>query len=57
MKAIIYVSYSTELQREEIIEGQIRECKEYIEKQGITVLSSYIYRSNSVLSVTSTSFA
>ena len=44
MKAVIYARYSSENQREESIEGQIRECKEYAEKNNITILSSYIDR-------------
>lgn len=44
MKAVIYARYSSDNQREESIEGQLRECKEYAEKNGITVLSSYIDR-------------
>jgi len=42
MKAIIYARYSSDNQREESIEGQIRECKAFAEKQGLTVLSTYI---------------
>ncbi|MDR1563714.1 MAG: recombinase family protein [Oscillospiraceae bacterium] len=44
MKGVIYARYSSDNQREESIEGQIRECKEYAEKQGITILNSYIDR-------------
>ena len=44
MKAVIYARYSSDNQREESIEGQIRECKEYAEKNGITILRSYIDR-------------
>lgn len=44
MKAVIYARYSSDSQREESIEGQIRECTEYAEKNGITVLRSYIDR-------------
>ena len=44
MKAVIYARYSSDNQREESIEGQIRECKAYAKKQGITVLNSYIDR-------------
>ncbi len=29
MKAVIYARYSSDNQREESIEGQLRECKEY----------------------------
>ena len=38
MTAVIYARYSTESQREESIEGQIRECTAYAEKNGFTVV-------------------
>ena len=44
MKAVIYARYSSDNQREESIEGQLRECKEYAEKNGIIILRSYIDR-------------
>jgi Site-specific recombinases, DNA invertase Pin homologs len=44
MKAVIYARYSSDSQREESIEGQLRECKEFAEKNGITILNSYIDR-------------
>lgn len=44
MNAVIYARYSSDNQREESIEGQLRECKEYAEKKGITILTSYIDR-------------
>ena len=44
MKAVIYARYSSDNQREESIEGQLRECLEYAEKNGITVLANYIDR-------------
>ena len=37
MTAVIYARYSSDNQREESIEGQIRECTAYAEKNGITV--------------------
>ena len=42
MKAVIYARYSSDSQREESIEGQLRECTEYAERNGITILRSYI---------------
>ena len=42
MKAIIYARYSSAGQREESIEGQIRECTSYAEKHGFTVVDHYI---------------
>ena len=47
MKAAIYARYSSDNQREESIEGQIRECTAYCERNGITVLGSYIDRAMS----------
>ena len=47
MKAVIYARYSSDNQREESIEGQIRECTEYAEKNGITILRHYIDRAYS----------
>jgi len=44
MKAVIYARYSSDSQREESIEGQVRECKEYAERENITVLGVYIDR-------------
>ncbi|OQA49948.1 MAG: hypothetical protein BWY46_00279 [Firmicutes bacterium ADurb.Bin300] len=44
MKTVLYCRYSSDNQREESIEGQIRECKAYAEKQGLTVLNTYINR-------------
>jgi len=44
MKAVIYARYSSDNQREESIDGQLRECKEYAERNDITVLGTYIDR-------------
>ena len=44
MKAVIYARYSDSHQRDESIEGQIRECTEYAERNGMTVLCNYIDR-------------
>ena len=38
MTAVIYARYSSDNQREESIEGQIRECTTYAEKNGITIV-------------------
>lgn len=35
MTAVIYARYSSDNQREEFVEGQIRECTAYAEKNGI----------------------
>ena len=44
MTAVIYARYSTDSQREESIEGQIRECTAYAEKNDFTVVKHYIDR-------------
>ena len=44
MTAVIYARYSSDSQREESIEGQLRECTAFAEKNGITVLRHYIDR-------------
>ena len=44
MTAVIYARYSSDSQREESIEGQIRECTAFAEKNGITILRHYIDR-------------
>ena len=38
MTAVIYARYSSDSQREASIEGQLRDCKDYAEKNGITVV-------------------
>lgn len=42
--AVIYARFSSDRQREESIEGQLRECREYASKNGIRVIDSYIDR-------------
>ena len=42
MTAVIYARYSSDNQREKSIEGQIRECTAYAEKNGITIVKHYI---------------
>ena len=44
MTAVIYARYFSDNQREESIEGQIRECTAYAEKNGFTVVKHYIDR-------------
>ena len=39
-----YARYSSDNQREESIEGQLRECTAFAEKNGITILRHYIDR-------------
>ena len=47
MKAVVYARYSCDHQREESIEGQLRECKAYAEKNNIMIIDSYIDRAMS----------
>lgn len=44
MKAVIYARYSSDNQREESIEGQIRDCRAYAEYNGIEIVGEYIDR-------------
>lgn len=44
MNAVIYARFSSDRQREESIEGQLRECREYAEANGITIVGEYIDR-------------
>lgn len=44
MNGVIYARYSSDNQREESIEGQLRECRAFAEKNGIRVIDSYIDR-------------
>lgn len=44
MKAVIYARYSSDNQREESIEGQLRECKEYAERNDMVIVKNYIDR-------------
>lgn len=44
MKAVIYARYSSDNQREESIEGQIRDCRVYAEYNGVDIVGEYIDR-------------
>lgn len=44
MKAVIYARYSSHNQREESIEGQLRECHEFALRNDIVVIDEYIDR-------------
>ncbi len=44
MRGVIYARYSSDNQREELIEGQLRECKEYAEKNDIQIIGTYTDR-------------
>lgn len=43
-KAVIYARYSSHNQREESIEGQIRECQDFAARNGFVVIGEYIDR-------------
>ena len=47
MTGVIYARYSSDSQREESIEGQLRECMAYAERSGITIIGNYIDRAMS----------
>lgn len=44
IKAVIYARYSSSSQTEQSIEGQVRVCKEYAEKNGYEIVAEYIDR-------------
>jgi DNA invertase Pin-like site-specific DNA recombinase len=44
MNIVIYARYSSHNQREESIEGQIRKCRDFAEKNGFLVVGEYIDR-------------
>ena len=44
MKGVIYARYSSDNQREESIDGQLRECRAFAEKNDIQILDVYIDR-------------
>ena len=50
MTGVIYARYSSDNQREESIEGQIRDCKTFAEKNDIQILGTYIDRALSAKS-------
>ncbi len=43
-RAVIYARFSSSGQREESIEGQLRDCYEYAQKNGLNVIGEYIDR-------------
>jgi len=50
LKAVIYARYSDSHQREESVEGQIRECTEYAKYNGITIIGTFVDRALSARS-------
>lgn len=43
-RCVIYARYSCDHQREESIEGQLRECREFCNKNNLTIKKEYIDR-------------
>lgn len=54
MNAVIYARYSSDSQREESIERQLRECREYAERNNMTIVGTYIDRALSAKNSRST---
>ena len=44
MRCVVYARYSSDSQREESVEGQLRECKEFADRHNMTIVTSYIDR-------------
>lgn len=44
MRAVIYARYSCDNQREESIDGQLRECTEFAKQQDLTIIHTYVDR-------------
>ncbi len=40
--AVIYARYSSSGQREESIEGQIRDCRAYAQQNGMSIIGEYV---------------
>ena len=51
MRAVIYARFSSDLQREESIDAQVRACKYYAQKENMEVVSVYSDRGKSGTSV------
>ena len=49
MNAVIYARFSSHSQREQSIEGQLRDCYEYARRYDITIVGEYIDRALSGL--------
>ena len=43
-QAVIYARYSSDSQTEQSIEGQLRVCKEFAERNGYVIVKEYIDR-------------
>ena len=42
MNAVVYARYSDVKQNEQSIDGQLRVCREFAEKEGLTIVNNYI---------------
>ena len=49
-KAVIYARFSSDKQREESIDGQIRECTDFAKSQNLEIVGTYIDRALSARS-------
>ena len=43
MRAAVYARFSSENQREQSIDDQIRVCREFAKRDGITILEEHVY--------------
>ena len=50
MKAVLYCRFSSDKQNEASIQGQLRECKAFAEKNGMIIVGNYIDRALSAKS-------
>ena len=44
MKAVVYARFSDTAQREESIDGQLRECGDFAQRKGYTIINTYADR-------------
>lgn len=49
MNGVIYARCSSDNQREDSIEGQLRECNDFAKRNDITIVDSYIDERSSLL--------
>lgn len=57
MRGVIYARYSSDNQREESIEGQIRENTAFADKNGIEIVGTYIDRALSARLIIAPNFS
>ena len=46
LNAVIYARYSSHSQQEQSIEGQLRDCYAYAEREGLHVVGEYLDRAS-----------